>query len=151
MGLTDTLPYYGYEPPPVCENQEIRLYWNRRIQTDRPVANNIPDLILTFKNEKKTFIVDFAVPLPNNISKTYAEKISKYLPLRDEILQMWQMDVLNIIPVVIGATGEIPRSFKTSLQQLGLELELYIPIQKSVLLDTCSIVRRVIGDNHEYF
>jgi hypothetical protein len=53
MGLTDTVPYYQYEPPPVCETEEVRLYWNRKIQTDRPIPNNIPDLVSTFKLKRR--------------------------------------------------------------------------------------------------
>lgn len=146
MGLAETVPYYQYDPPAVCENNEVRLYWNRKIQTDRPIINNIPDIVLTFKNIKRTYIIDFAVPLCDNINKTYAEKINKYLPLRDEILQMWRMEETKIIPIVIGATGEVPKNLKNSLLQLGLDWEIYLSLQKSILLDTCSIVRRVIGN-----
>ena len=145
MGLTETIPYYKYEPPAVCENDDVRIYWNRKIQTDRTIPNNIPDLVLTFKKEKKTFIVDFAVSLATNLSKSYAEKINKYLPLRDEITEMWRMESVTIVPIVIGTLGEIPKKLKENISVLGLEWELYKPIQKSVILDTCSIVRRAVG------
>ena len=146
MALSDTVPYYQYEPPPVCEDERIKLYWNRKIVTDRTITNNIPDLVLTLKEEKKTFIVDFAIPLAANITKTYNEKISKYLPLADEIGKMWNMNSVVVLPVIVGATGEIPKTLKTSISELGLQWDLYLPIQKSVILDTCAIVRRVIGE-----
>ena len=147
MGLQEHVPYYQYEPPPVCENAHVRIYWNRKIVTDKTIPNNIPDIVLTLKDEKKTFIVDFAVPLPTNIEKTYSEKINKYLPLSDEIRQMWNMESVVIAPIVVGSTGEIPKTIKKSLDILGLSWEIYLPLQKSVLLDTCSIVRRVLGEN----
>ncbi|CAH2014131.1 unnamed protein product [Acanthoscelides obtectus] len=53
MGLTEIVPYYLYEPPAVCEDEQTRLYWNRKIITDRPISNNIPDIVLTLKNENK--------------------------------------------------------------------------------------------------
>lgn len=151
MGLTEVVPHYNYNPLPVCENAEVKLYWNRKIQTDRPIPNNIPDLVFTLKKQKKTFIVDFAVPLAANMMKTYAEKVNKYTPLRDEIQHMWHMDTVVIVPIVIGTTGEIPKNLKNNLTQLGLNWELYKHLQKSVLLDTCSIVRRVIGSQQAYF
>ncbi|CAH2019602.1 unnamed protein product, partial [Acanthoscelides obtectus] len=136
LELTEIVPYYLYEPPAGCEDEQTRLSWNRKIITDRPISNNIPDIVLTLKNENKTYIVDFAVPLGANLEKTHGEKINKYLPLSDEIRQMWDMETVVIIPIVIGATGEISKKLKTSLQQLGLPFELYLPMQKSVVLDT---------------
>ena len=60
---------------------------------------------------------------------------------------MWNMDSVIIAPIVVGSTGEIPKTIKKSLDILGLSWEIYLPLQKSVLLDTCSIVRRVLGEN----
>lgn len=57
----------------VCENEDMFLYWNKRIQTHRAIANNIHDLVTAI-------IEDFAVSLPSN-----AENSNKYLLLRDEI------------------------------------------------------------------
>lgn len=145
LGYNEKVPYYEYEAPPVCEDESYRLYWNRKVITDRPIPSNIPDVILTSKAEKKTLIVDFSVPLASNVSKAYAEKINKYLPLADEIRQMWDMETVTILPIVVGATGEIPKSLIQNLKSLGLTDKLHILMQKSVILDTCSLVRRVLG------
>lgn len=37
-------------------------------------------------------IVDFSVPLPRNVARAYAEKISKYLPLAEEVRQIYAMN-----------------------------------------------------------
>lgn len=144
--FNETTPYYEYEPPPVCEDEKVRIYWNRKIITDKPIPNNIPDIVLTLKNEKITYIIDVAIPLAANITKTTTEKINKYLPLADEIKDMWSMDKVIVVPVVIGATGEIPKRLDRSIDELQLDHQLYIPIQKSVLLDTCAIVRRALNN-----
>lgn len=146
---TDNSPYYSYEPPQVCENEAARLYWNRKIVTDKPIPNNIPDIVLTIKHQRVTYIIDIAVPLAANTAKTYAEKINKYLPLADEIRDMWDMDKVIIVPIVIGATGEIPLKLCESTNILQLERNIYLRIQKSALLDTCSIIRRVLGEQYE--
>lgn len=147
MELEETEPYYQYEPAPVYETDSIKLYWNRKIITDKPIPNNIPDIVMVLKNEKTTYIIDIAVPLPHNITNTHAEKINKYLPLADEIKKMWKQDTVTIVPIVIGATGEIPKNLKTCLEKLRLNEIIYKQIQKSVILDTCHIVRRVLGEN----
>lgn len=138
-------PYYSYDPPPIRENQNCRLYWNRPIITDKPIPNNIPDIVLVLKSQRTTYIIDIAVPLPANLKKTHTEKISKYLPLADEIKSMWGMTKVIVVPFVIGATGEIPKTLNSSIDILDLNRDVYISIQKSVILDTCSIVRRILG------
>lgn len=139
-------PYYSYEPPPIREDESCKLYWNRPIQTDKQIPNNIPDIVLVLKAERKTFIIDIAVPLPANLKKTHTEKINKYLPLADEIKSMWGMAKVTVVPVVIGATGEIPITLNSSIDILDLHRDVYISLQKSVILDTCSIVRRILGE-----
>lgn len=146
MKIPITQPYYDYQPNPITEDDHCRIYWNRKIVTDRPIPNNIPDIVITLKEKRQTFIIDIAVPLPTNATKTYNEKISKYLPLADEIKELWNMERVTIIPLVVGATGEIPVKLINNIKKLEMPDTLYISIQKSVILDTCSIVRRVMGD-----
>lgn len=60
---------------------------------------------------------------------------------------MGKMDKVILIPIVIGTTGEIPMKLKRNLDELGLDYSLRIMMRKSVILDTSSIIRRVLGDN----
>ncbi|VEN60233.1 unnamed protein product, partial [Callosobruchus maculatus] len=104
MKLENIVPCYKYEPPAVCEDEKVRIYWNRKIQTDRRIECNIPDIVLSLKDKKVTYIIDIAVPLSANVTATYAEKVNKYLPLADEIGKMWRMEKVQIVPIVIGCT-----------------------------------------------
>lgn len=148
MEETEMEPYYNFNPPPIKENEKYRIYWDRKIVTDRPVANNVPDIVFTQKEENITYIIDMAVPLAANIQKTQAEKISKYLLLADEIKAMWRMDRVIILPIVIGATGEIPKKTLESIHTLGLNTGIYMKFQKAVLLASCRLIRRVLNDEH---
>lgn len=139
-------PYYSYTPSAVLENDNSKIYWNRQITTDKPIPCNKPDIVYVIKSTKTTYLIDIAIPLASNIDKKHAEKINKYLPLADEIKAMWRMERVVVTPIVVGSTGEIPVKIKQGLKELQLNDQLLTPIQKSVLLDTCSIVRRVIGD-----
>lgn len=140
-------PYYAYEPPPVYEDDTCKLYWNRKIITDRPIPNNIPDIVLTLKAERTTYIIDIAVPLVKNIEKTNTEKVNKYIPLADEIKDMWQMQKVIILPIIIGTLGEVPKKLTENIGKLMLNTNIYKIMQKSVLLDTSAIVRRVLGQD----
>ena len=146
LNETDMKPYYEFEPPQVKENDICRLYWNRKIRTHRTIPNNIPDIVLTMKDAKIAFIIDVAVPSAVNIQSAYAEKISKYMPLADEIKCLWKLDKVIIVPIIIGATGEIPVKLFDSLRKINLREKLYQQLQKAALLGSCRIVRRVLGD-----
>ena len=85
----------------------------------------------------------------SNIRARHADKISNYRQLAEQIKEVWAQDLVRIVPVIIGATGEVPRSLRESFMSLGLRTNLYLPLQNSVLLDTCGIVRRYITGNPE--
>ncbi|KAK9753552.1 hypothetical protein QE152_g1901 [Popillia japonica] len=84
--------YCKYQPANIVENNEYRLYWARPIPTDKPLPHNIPDIVLTNKLEKKTYVIDIAVPNTVNISEKYQEKIGNFMPLAIEIKTMWKQE-----------------------------------------------------------
>ena len=55
-------------------------------------------------------LIDFAVPGDRDVIKKEAEKILKYKDLPIEIQRMWNVKA-TVIPVIIGATGTISKSF----------------------------------------
>jgi hypothetical protein len=60
--IEDKSPHYRYTTANVLENDNFKLYWNRRIITDRTIPANRPDITLTNKQTKNTFSLDIAVP-----------------------------------------------------------------------------------------
>lgn len=143
--VTQRKPYYIYVPENVCETPAHLLYWDRTIHTDHRVMNNRPDIVLFNKNTKKCIIIDVAIPAPVNILEKYKEKTAKYLPLAAELKQIWKAEEVQIIPIVLGATGEIPRKLMESLKSLDLPAGLYIEMQKAVILATANIVRKTFN------
>jgi len=51
----------------------------------------------------------------------------------------------QVIPIVISATGVIPKPLSESLTRLNLHPSTYTQLQKSVILGKCSIVRNVLN------
>lgn len=147
---TERTPYYKYDPPGVVETENYRIYWNRDIITDRTITHNRPDIVLVDKEQKSTYIIDVAIPLAANISKKHAEKIQKYLALADEIKGMWHQERVTIIPIILGATAEIPKKLFNGLEKLQLHKCLYKEMQKAVILKTCNIVRRTLTQSEYY-
>jgi hypothetical protein len=56
-------------------------------------------------------IIDVAISGDRNVIRKEAEKILKYKDLTIEIQSMWNVKT-KVIPVIIGATGTISKSFR---------------------------------------
>jgi hypothetical protein len=138
-------PYCRYKPANVLENDNFKLCWNRSIITDKTVPSNRPDITLTNKKTKNTFLIDIAIPNTHNLAKTITEKQNKYQELANEIRDMWKQDAVQVVPIVISATGIIPKSLSQSLRRLNLHPNTYIQMQKVVTLGTYSIVRNFLN------
>jgi hypothetical protein len=144
--LLDSVPaYYKYQPEPVLENNECRLYWDRSIVTDKTIPSNRPDVVFVLKKERIGFLVDVTVPRDDNLKLAEREKIRKYFELANEVKDMWKLHRVEIVPVVISSTGLVANNFKDHLLKLGLHANLMPKLQKAAILGTCSIVRKVLN------
>ena len=61
-------------------------------------------------------LIDIAISADRNVIKKEAEKILKYKDLTIETQRMWNVKT-KVIPVIIGATGTISKSFRKSYQE----------------------------------
>jgi hypothetical protein len=134
-------------PPPVIENDDVKLYYNWDIITDRFRPNNRPDITVQLKQERITHLIDVSIPNTENLDTKYREKIQKYSPIAEEIKEIWKQKYVKIVPIVISATGVIPKNLLKSLESIGIDHKLYIQIQKTTIINTCSIVRRFLNEN----
>jgi hypothetical protein len=112
------------------------------VQTDRTIPNNKPNIIIR-DNEKGTCtLIDVAISGDRNVIKKEAEKISKYKDLAIEIQSMWNVKT-RVIPVIIGATGTISKSFRKYVSSTPGNHEVR-EIQKTAILGTAHILRKVL-------
>jgi hypothetical protein len=89
----------------------VTILWNQQVQTDRIITNNKPDMIIS-DNEKRTcMLIDVAISGDRNVIKKEGEKILKYKDLTIEIQHMWNV-ITKMIPVIVGATSTISKSFR---------------------------------------
>jgi hypothetical protein len=61
-------------------------------------------------------LIDVAIPSDKNVIQKEAEKKLKYKNLSIEIQRMWNMKCF-VIPVIIGATGIVSKSYKDIWKQ----------------------------------
>ncbi|KAL1448377.1 hypothetical protein WDU94_008928 [Cyamophila willieti] len=143
--LEEKAPYYKYKPAAVLESTRYTVYYDRSVITDRTVSNNRPDIIVHDKQQKSAFLVDIAIPNTHNIESTIVEKKRKYTELLEEIKKMWHLNHATIVPIVLSATGIIPKSLHQNLQELGVKKNTFLLLQKAVILNTTRIVRKFLS------
>jgi hypothetical protein len=120
----------------------IIILWNQQVQTDRTIPNNKPDIIIR-DNEKETCtLIDVAISGDRNVIKKEAEKILKYKDLTIEIQRLWNLKT-KVIPVIIGATGTISKSFRKYMSNMPGKREVK-ELQKTAILGTAHILRKVL-------
>jgi hypothetical protein len=71
-----------------------------------------------------------------------AENILKYKDLTIEIERMWNVKA-RVIPVIIGATGTISKSFRKYVSSIPRNHEVR-ELQKTAILGTAHILRKVL-------
>jgi hypothetical protein len=57
-----------YKPESCLENNNYKLYFDRRVLTDIHIQHNRPDIIILNKQQKQAYLLDIAVPNSHNIS-----------------------------------------------------------------------------------
>jgi len=140
----DKKHWYEHVPKSVETGQRgnVTILWNQQIQTDRTIPNNKPDIIIR-DNEKRTcMLIDVAISGDRNVIKKEAEKILKYKDLTIEIQGMCNVKT-KVIPVIIGATGTISKSFRKYVSNIPGNHEVK-ELQKTGILGTAHILRKVL-------
>ena len=83
-----------------------------------------------------------AIPAGRNVVQKKAEKKLKYKSFCLEIQRMWNLKC-TIIPVIIGATGIVTRSFRKNLEAVPGKHSID-SLQKTAILGTSHIIRKVL-------
>jgi len=121
---------------------KVTILWNQQVQTDRTIPNNKPDILIR-DNEKGTcLLIDVAISRDRNVIRKEAEKILKYKDLTIEIQHMWNVKT-KVIPVMIGVTGTISKSFRKYVSNIPGKHEVK-ELQKTAILGTTHILRKVL-------
>ena len=91
-------------------------------------------------------LIDVAISGDRNVIKKEAEKILKYKDLTIEIQRMWKVKT-RVIPVIIGATGTISKSFRKYMSNIPGNHEVK-ELQKTAILGTAHILRKVLTEKY---
>jgi hypothetical protein len=86
-------------------------------------------------------LIDVATPGDRNMIKKEAEKILKYEALIIAIQHMWNVKT-QVMPVIIGATGTISKSFRKHLSSIPGKHNIK-ELQKTTISGTAHILWKV--------
>ena len=69
--------WWEHKVDKVLQREDVKILWDFKIQTNKHLAHNIPDI--TVVEKKQEWIIDVAIPGDGRIEEKEQEKISKYL------------------------------------------------------------------------
>ena len=72
----------------ILQKEDVKILWNFKIQTDKHLTHNIPDINVVEK--KQVWIIDVAIPGDGRIEEKELEKISKYQDQKIERERLWE-------------------------------------------------------------
>ena len=87
-------------------------------------------------------LIDVAISGDINVNKKEAEEFLKYKDLTIEIQRMWNVKT-KVIPVIIGATGTISKTFRKYASNIPGNHEVK-ELQKTAILGTAHILPKVL-------
>jgi len=103
---------------------------------------NKPDIIIRDHEKGTCMLIDVTISGDRNLIKKEAVKILKYKDLIIEIQRMWNVKT-KVIPVKIGATGTVSKSFRKYMRNIPGKHEVK-ELQKTAILGTAHILRKVL-------
>ena len=87
-------------------------------------------------------LIDVTISGDRNVIIKETEKILKYKDLTIEIQRMWNVKT-KVIAVIIGATGNISKSFRKYVSNISGKHEVK-ELQKTAILGTAHLLRKVL-------
>lgn len=146
LGLRRSEKWYDETPDPVRRRDDgkTEIWWDQKVCTPTVFEANRPDMVMIDREQKRWWLVDFSVPCDANVAKKEKEKISKYKDLATEVARMNAVKV-EVVPVVIGALGTVPKGLMRWLKRIGIEQEGVVgEMQTAALIGTVAILRKVL-------
>ena len=100
-------------------------------------------MIFIDKKHHECQIIDFAISYDTRVDAKEVEKIEKYLDLARELNKVSNMKVI-MVPLVVGALGTPAKELEKRLKTTGGIETKVTELQKTVLIHTSRILRKVI-------
>ena len=102
-----TKQVWEHEPAPITATEEVSIFYDKPIVLGRYVDGGAikPDIVVWDKIKKVAKVIEVTVPNDYGLNTAERKKITKYQDLKNDLRTTWELDDIEILPVVIGATS----------------------------------------------
>ena len=107
------------DPEYVYKVKDCEFWWNLPIKTATKLKHNKPDIVAWDTAGKICKIIEISCPADVNITKKVEEKLNNYGPLIRNLQIMYPHYKFQMVPIVIGALGYVPKCLEMYIHQLG--------------------------------
>jgi hypothetical protein len=139
----EEIKWHLHTPDRVVENNSVKILWDFNIYTDKIITARRPDIVVINKTLKTGLIIDINCPNDRNACRNEKGKIIKYTDLKIELERIWNIH-FDVVPIVIGCLGAIPRSLTKFIKKIGLDTQEIDSLQHITLYSSCHILRRYV-------
>ena len=123
----------------------MKILWDMTIQCDHYIEARRPDILVVEKSSRKALIIDIASPGDLNVGEKEKKKIEKYQDLKREIMKLWNLRRVEVIPVVVGALGAVSEKIGQYLEQIGIDIRIGL-LQKTALFGNSKNFKKSFRD-----
>ena len=111
---------WKHEPRAIIENKDVVLTYDLMIPSNVNIENKALrlDIVLRNKKEKTALLIEISVPSNFGLNNTEIKKTNKYQDLKNEFKRSWKLKSINIVPVIIGATGIVKKNLTEILKTI---------------------------------
>ena len=137
---------WEHEPAPLTSNRKVDIYYDKIIRAGRYIENGAikPDIVIWDKERKTAKIIDVTVPNDFGLNRAERGKITKYQDLKNDLRRTWSLKDIDIIPVVVGATGLVTKNLKNYLEAIPGRPSIQ-EAQMGAIKGTVTILKRALG------
>ena len=136
---------YDHQPPPIQGNEVVSIYYDKVMPTATHIENSAvkPDIVVWDKEKKKAQVIEVSVPNDLGLNVAERRKINKYYHLAEDLKRNWNLDSIEIIPVIVGALGLIKKNLTELCSKIPGEPKVS-ELQTSALIGTVKVIKRAL-------
>ena len=135
-----------HDPQPITATEEVTIFYDKPIVLGRYVEGGAikPDIVVWDKSKKEALVIEVSVPNDFGLNRAEREKMNKYQDLKNDLRQTWELENVEIIPVIVGATGLMKTNLKNYLKSVPGNPSAD-EVQLAAVTGTVSIIKRALS------
>ena len=142
----ETKPIQEHEPAPTTSHEDFIIFYDKPIPVGRYCEGGAikPDMVVWDRKTKSAQIIEVTVPNDYGLNRAEREKNNKYQDLKNDLRTTWGLTNIELIPVVVGATGLVKNNLKEHLHSIIGKPDPE-EVQLAAIKGTITILKRALS------